>query len=83
MTPPGPGDRARTLAYQRDFWPGLVGYALVLPALLVVRAVARHLRRIDGYQRGLLLAFRLARLFGRPIEQLFHPDEDGAPAPMP
>jgi O-antigen/teichoic acid export membrane protein len=74
------GDRARALAYQRDFWPGMVGYALVLtavllwgrldgtspwrwlwsvlpvlPALLVVRAVARHLRRIDEYQRGLLL----------------------------
>jgi hypothetical protein len=27
----------------------------VLPALLVVRAVVRHLRRIDEYQRGLLL----------------------------
>jgi hypothetical protein len=73
------GDRARNLAYQRDFWPGIVAYVVavavvvrwgqldgtspwrwawallpVLPALLVVRAVARHVRRIDEYQRGLL-----------------------------
>jgi putative transcriptional regulator len=35
------------------------------------------------YDPSLPLAFRLARLFDRPIEQLFHPDEDGAPAPLP
>lgn len=77
---PSNGDRARAQAYHRDFWPGIVGYALVLaavlawghldgssgwryvwaalpvlPALLVVRAVARHLRRVDDYQRMLLL----------------------------
>ncbi len=74
------GDRARTRAYQRDFWPGMVGYAVVLtavigagqldghspwrfvwavlpvvPAIWVVRAVVRHLARIDDYQRFLLL----------------------------
>jgi putative transcriptional regulator len=35
------------------------------------------------YDPSLPLAFRLAALFGRPIEQLFHPDEDdAAPAPQ-
>ena len=77
---PSNGDRARSRAYVRDFWPGMVGYGVVLaavlawghldgssgwryvwavlpvlPALLVVRAVARHLQRIDDYQRLLLL----------------------------
>ena len=74
------GDRRRAWAYHRDFWPGIVGYAVVLgavtvwggldggspwryvwavlpvlPALLIVRAVVRHLRRIDEYERLLLL----------------------------
>ncbi len=74
------GDRARGWAYQRDFWPGIVGYAVVLslvltlggldgtsgwryvwavlpvvPALWVVRAVLRHVGRVDDYQRLLLL----------------------------
>lgn len=74
------GDRARARAYHRDFWPGIVGYAVVLtgvlvwgeldgdspwrllwavlpvvPALWVVRAILRHLRRIDDYQQLLLL----------------------------
>lgn len=74
------GDRARSSAYHRDFWPGIVGYAVVLilvltfggldgtgpwryvwavlpvvPALWVVRAVLRHARRVDDYQRLLLL----------------------------
>lgn len=74
------GDRARGWAYQRDFWPGMVGYAVVLtlvlslggldgssgwryvwavlpvlPALWVVRAVLRHVARLDDYQRLLLL----------------------------
>lgn len=74
------GDRARTRAYHLDFWPGIVGYVVVLgavtvlgdldgtspwrflwallpvlPALWVIRAVVRHVRRIDDYQRGLLL----------------------------
>jgi hypothetical protein len=74
------GDRARTSAYHLDFWPGIVGYVVVLgavtvlgdldgtspwrflwallpvlPALWVIRAVVRHVRRIDDYQRGLLL----------------------------
>lgn len=77
--PSSAGDRARARAYHRDFWPGMVGYAVVLagvlvwgeldgdspwrllwavlpviPALWVVRAVLRHLRRIDDYQRRLL-----------------------------
>lgn len=74
------GDRARARAYHRDFWPGIVGCAVVLtgvlvwgeldgdspwrllwaalpvvPALWVVRAILRHLRRIDDYQQLLLL----------------------------
>jgi len=74
------GDRARNLAYQRDFWPGMAGYGIVLavvigaghldgsspwrfvwavlpvlPAIWIVRAVVRHLGRIDDYQRHLLL----------------------------
>jgi hypothetical protein len=74
------GDRARARAYYRDFWPGMVGYLVVLtavivwghldgpsswrylwalvpvvPALLIVRAVVRHVTRIDDYQRRLLL----------------------------
>jgi hypothetical protein len=77
---PSAGDRARSRAYHRDFWPGIVGYVVVLaavmtwghldrpspwrylwvllpvlPALWVVRAVARHIARIDDYQRLLLL----------------------------
>lgn len=74
------GDRARARAYHRDFWPGMVGYVVVLtamlvwgdldgdspwrflwavlpviPALGVIRAVVRHVRRIDDYQQRLLL----------------------------
>lgn len=74
------GDRARTRAYSRDFWPSMAGYAAalaaalawghldgtspwrflwallpVVPALWTVRAVLRHVRRIDDYQRLLLL----------------------------
>ncbi|MBW0089915.1 hypothetical protein I4I73_01990 [Pseudonocardia sp. KRD-184] len=74
------GDRARSRAYHRDFWPGIVGYVVVLgavvalgdldgtspwrflwallpvlPALWIIRAVVRHVRRIDDHQRGLLL----------------------------
>ena len=74
------GDRARARAYHREFWPGIVAYAVVLtgvllwgdldgqspwrflwavlpviPALWIVRAVLRHVRRSDDYQRLLLL----------------------------
>jgi hypothetical protein len=74
------GDRVRTRAYHRDFWPSIVGYVTVLtavliwggldggspsrflwallpvvPALWTVRAVLRHVRRIDDYQQLLLL----------------------------
>jgi hypothetical protein len=74
------GDRARSRAFQRDFWPGMGAYLLillvvmifgdldgpspwryawallpVLPAAWIVRAVIRHVRRIDDYQRVLLL----------------------------
>lgn len=74
------GDRARSRAYSKEFWPGIVGYGVlltaslvwgdldgaspwryvwavlpVLPALWIVRAVLRHLRRVDDYQRALLL----------------------------
>jgi hypothetical protein len=74
------GDRAIARAYQREFWPGMIGYAAVLvpvlvwgdlngdspwrfawavlpviPMLWVVIAVLRHIRRIDDYQRFLLL----------------------------
>ena len=78
--PTSTGDRARTRAYHRDFWPGVIGYVValgatlvwghldgttswrylwavlpVIPALWMVRAVLRHIRRIDDYQRLLLL----------------------------
>lgn len=33
------------------------------------------------YDPGLPLAFAVARLFARPIEQLFHPDVDPAAPP--
>ena len=74
------GDRARSRAYLREFWSGIVAYAVVLtgvllwggldgdspwrflwavlpviPALWIVRVVVRHVRRIDDYQRLLLL----------------------------
>ncbi len=74
------GDKARARAYHRDFWPGILGYGIVLTAVLlwgdldgpspwryvwallpvipagwVVRAVVRHVSRIDDYQRMLLL----------------------------
>jgi len=79
-TPESAGDRVRTQAYYRDFWPSIVGYGAVLaavliwggldghspsrflwallpvvPALWTVRAVLRHVRRIDDYQQLLLL----------------------------
>ena len=72
------GDRERAAAYNLDFWPGMIGYGVVLagvlawggldgtspwryfwvvlpvlPALWVLRAVVRHLGRIDDYQRQL------------------------------
>lgn len=78
--PESAGDRVRTKAYHRDFWPSIVGYGAVLtavliwggldghspsrflwallpvvPALWTVRAVLRHVRRIDDYQQLLLL----------------------------
>lgn len=74
------GDTVRSHSYHRDFWPGMVGYLVVLaavviwgdldgsnpwryllallpvvPAVWMVRAVVRHVRRVDDYQRGLLL----------------------------
>ena len=74
------GDRARARAYYWDFWPSMIGYAVILsavllwghldgpspwrflwallpviPALWTVRAVLRHINRIDDYQRLLLL----------------------------
>lgn len=74
------GDRAVSRAYNREFWPGIIGYALVLiavltwgdldgsgpwrfawavlpviPLLWIVLALLRHIRRIDDYQRFLLL----------------------------
>lgn len=73
------GDRARAVAYVRDFLPGVIGYVAVLlvvlvwggldsaspwrflwallplvPILWMVRAVVRHLRRVDEYQRMVL-----------------------------
>ncbi len=74
------GDREKSRAYQREFWPGILAYAVVLvgvlvwgeldgdspwrflwavlpmiPALWIVRAMLRHVRRVDDYQRLLLL----------------------------
>lgn len=74
------GDRARARAYHWDFWPSMIGYGLILsavlawghldgtnpwrylwavlpvaPALWLVRAVLHHVRRVDDYQRLLLL----------------------------
>lgn len=79
-TPESAGDRVRARAYHRDFWPSIIGYVVVLtavliwggldgespwrflwallpvvPALWMVRAVLRHVRRIDDYQQLLLL----------------------------
>jgi len=79
-SPESAGDRARTQAYHREFWPSIIGYVAVLtavliwggldgdspsrflwallpvvPALWTVRAVLRHVRRIDDYQQLLLL----------------------------
>jgi hypothetical protein len=73
-------ERAISNAYQREFWPAMIGYVVVLvpvmvwggldgdspwrfvwavlpviPMLWVVIAVLRHIRRIDDYQRFLLL----------------------------
>jgi hypothetical protein len=74
------GDRARDRAYHREFWPGIIGYCVILvtavswggldgdspwrfvwalapvvPAAWVVRAVFRHVRRVDEYQKLLLI----------------------------
>jgi hypothetical protein len=84
------GDRARNRAYHREFWPGMVGYVVVLfaviawgdlegtspwryvlallpmvPLAFVVRAVMKHLHRVDDYQRrlthqGLAVGFLVA-----------------------
>lgn len=86
------GDRARACAYNRDFWPGMVAYGIVLTAVLIwghldgqsswrylwallpvvpvvwiARAVVRHVRRIDDYQRllqlqGLAVGFAVAMI---------------------
>lgn len=73
-------DRAKVRAYNREFWPGMAAYALVLVAVLLwggleghspsrfvwalapvlpaawtVRAVFRHVRRVDEYQKLLLI----------------------------
>ena len=73
-------ERTSARAYARDFWPGMVAYAVVLvatltwgdleghsgwrfvwalapvvPAAWLVRAVFRHVHRVDEYQRQLLL----------------------------
>jgi hypothetical protein len=86
------GDRARNRAYHRQFWPGMVGYVVVLlavsfwghldgtsnwrfalallpmaPLVLVVRAVMKHLQRVDDYQRqltyrGLSVGFLVAMM---------------------
>lgn len=74
------GDRTRSRAYLRDFLPGMIGYCVVLvavlifgdldgrspwrflwallpvvPLLWVLRAIVRHLRRVDEYQQRQLL----------------------------
>jgi hypothetical protein len=74
------GDRAKARAYNREFWPGMAAYMLVLAAVIIwggldghslwrfvwalapvlpaawtVRVVFRHVRRVDEYQRLLLL----------------------------
>ena len=74
------GDSARARAYFLDFFPGILGYGVVLilvvifgdidgtsawrfqwallpvvPALWVLRAVSRHLARVDEYQQQKLL----------------------------
>src|SRR3954452_16164751 len=74
------GDRAKARAYNREFWPGMAAYMLVLAAVLrwggldghspwrfvwalapvlpaawTVAGVLRHVRRVDEYQRVLLL----------------------------
>ena len=86
------GDRARSRAYHREFWPGMAGYVVVLlavsfwgrldgtspwrfvlallpmlPLVLVVRAVVKHLHRVDDYQRqltyrGLAFGFLVAMM---------------------
>ena len=78
--PRSEGDRAKARAYNREFWPGMVAYGLVLvavltwggldghspwrfvwalapvvPAAWVVRAVFRHARRVDEYQKLLMV----------------------------
>ena len=73
-SPRSVGDGARARAYYWDFWPSMIGYGVVLsavlawghlngtnpwrylwvlpmtPALGIVRAMLRHIRRIDDYQ---------------------------------
>jgi hypothetical protein len=76
----GSHDRKVSRAYQLEFWAGMIGYFVVLAAVLiwggldgtspwrfvfavlpvvpmlwVAWAVLRHIRRIDDYQRFLLL----------------------------
>jgi hypothetical protein len=77
---PANHDRKVAARYALEFWPGIIGYILVLtavliwgdldgtnpwrfvwavlpvlPTLWIVWAVIRHIRRIDDYQRFLLL----------------------------
>jgi hypothetical protein len=77
---PSAGDKARNRAYSREFWPGMVAYAIALSAVLTwghldgtspwrfvwallpvlpvawtVYVVIRHARRVDEFQRLLLL----------------------------
>lgn len=42
------GDRARDRAYQRDFWPGMIGYAVVLTVVILWG----HLDGASGWRLG-------------------------------
>ena len=63
-------NRLRVLRAERDW-----SQAELATRLLVSRQTVNAIET-GKYDPGLPLAFRIARLFGQPIEDIFEPDEE-------
>jgi putative transcriptional regulator len=69
------GNRLRALRAERGWTQ-----AALAERLDVSRQTVNALET-GRYDPSLPLAFRLARLFDRPIEAIFHPEDETAPTP--
>jgi len=64
-------NRLKVLRAERDWTQAKLAHELEV-SRQTVNAI-----ETGKYDPSLPLAFRLARLFGMPIEEIFHPDDDG------